>query len=527
MRPETSCQFSMPEPLAITDLIARLRTFLTLRDAARQTVRRIYYDSFDWRLYGSGFVLAVESMGAKKCLALSPLQDPDPCSAMEVTAVPRFARDFPQGDLRRQMEKMLHSRALLPRVRVQGVRYGLEVLNRREKTVLHLVLEAMSVVDPGKETLKPLERGLRVVSVRGFRKRFAEVSALLQGILTLRPAEAHVLPQALKVLGHDPLASARRLNLCLDPAMRADQATKLILHRLFETMKINEAGVRNDLDSEFLHDFRVAVRRTRSALGQIKQVFPRRTVDRFAPRFAWLGAITTPPRDLDVYLLQFDELKASLPECVQKDLEPLYVFLEKRAEKAHRQLASQLDSSAYRKLMRNWQAFLEMPVPQRSRLADAMRPIRDIAGRRIFKLYRKALLQGRAITPETPAQHLHELRKTCKKLRYLMEFFESLYSPSRTGELLRGLKDLQDNLGAFQDTQVQMESLQQFGREMLQDGSVPSETLLAMGVLVDHLYERQQSVRSRFAEYFKGFAAKEMQASYQSLLGRAGAAPAC
>ena len=44
--------------------------------------------------------------------------------------------------------------------------------------------------------------------------------------------------------------------------------------RSLQTLRINEDGVRKDLDSEFLHDFRVAVRRTRSALSQIKGVFP-------------------------------------------------------------------------------------------------------------------------------------------------------------------------------------------------------------------------------------------------------------
>ena len=36
----------------------------------------------------------------------------------------------------------------------------------------------------------------------------------------------------------------------------------------------NEPGLRANLDTEFLHDFRVAVRRTRSLLGQIRHVFP-------------------------------------------------------------------------------------------------------------------------------------------------------------------------------------------------------------------------------------------------------------
>ena len=43
---------------------------------------------------------------------------------------------------------------------------------------------------------------------------------------------------------------------------------------LLDIMVANEPGMRADLDTEFLHDYRVSLRRTRSLLGQIKNVFP-------------------------------------------------------------------------------------------------------------------------------------------------------------------------------------------------------------------------------------------------------------
>ena len=78
--------------------------------------------------------------------------------------------------------------------------------------------------------------------------------------------------------------------------------TKIVLHRLLDTMLANETGTREDIDSEFLHDFRVSVRRTRSAISQIKGVIPQKILDRFRPEFTWLGQITGPTRDMDVYL---------------------------------------------------------------------------------------------------------------------------------------------------------------------------------------------------------------------------------
>jgi CHAD domain-containing protein len=527
MMSELPRQFGLPAALGIPDVITKLTPFLRTKEAAKQRVQRIYYDTFDWRLHERGFALALESNGVTKHLQWSALDEPATCLTVETVEMPRFAWDFPEGNLRTRLKKTLGLRALLPQVEIRFVRYVADVLDGREKTVVRLVFEATDVLGSADEVVKPLEPRLRIEPVKGFTKRFDKTCALLQSVLPLVPVTKHILSQTLQALGRNPRPSVVQPSAGLDPEMRADQATKLILQHLLETMQINEAGVRGNLDSEFLHDFRVAVRRTRSALGQVKRVFPDRVIKRFAPRFAWLGAITTPARDLDVHLLRFDDLRMRLPEPMQKDLDPLYAFLKARSEESHRELARHLDSSAYRKLMRSWKDFLEAPVPRRSRLACAARPIREVAAQRILKLYRKALKQGHAITPETPAEYLHELRKTCKKLRYLMEFFQSLFPLAKIKELLKTLKELQGHLGAFQDTQVQIESIGQFSQEMLADGRIPAQTFLVMGVLIDRLYASQQVIRSEFADHFEGFASQETLVCYKSLFARAGDAASC
>jgi CHAD domain-containing protein len=51
--------------------------------------------------------------------------------------------------------------------------------------------------------------------------------------------------------------------------MRADVAAKYIYSHLLKAIKDNEQGTIADTDSEFLHDFRVAVRRPRAGLSQL------------------------------------------------------------------------------------------------------------------------------------------------------------------------------------------------------------------------------------------------------------------
>ena len=116
------------------------------------------------------------------------------------------------------------------------------------------------------------------------------------------------------------------------------------------------------------------------------------------------------------------------------------------------------------------------------------------------------MAEGSAITQESPAEDLHELRKSCKKLRYLIEFFRSIYPNKDVAELIKGIKTLLDNLGEFQDLQVQAFKLREFAHQIFSEGNVPADTLLAMGMLVDELLNHQQEARAQFADRFAAFA---------------------
>ena len=69
-------------------------------------------------------------------------------------------------------------------------------------------------------------------------------------------------------------------------------------------------------------------------------------------------------------------------------------------------------------------------------------------------MYRRVLKERRAIADDSPAEDLHELRKSCMKLRYLLEFFRSLYPRKQERALILKLKVLLDNLGNLQDLEV-------------------------------------------------------------------------
>jgi CHAD domain-containing protein len=114
---------------------------------------------------------------------------------------------------------------------------------------------------------------------------------------------------------------------------------------------------------------------------------------------------------------------------------------------------------------------------------------------------------GQAIDADSPHEALHDLRKKGKELRYLLEFFASLYPPEVVKPMVTTLKGLQDVLGRFQDREVQAELLRALGDDIAtMDGGAAA--LMAMGVLVERLAEQQEQARGQFAASFEQFAAK-------------------
>ena len=302
----------------------------------------------------------------------------------------------------------------------------LALLNRDRKTVVRIQLVSERVSEP--HNGKPLDtiNYLKVIPLRGYGKSCEQTVRALSRVFELTEVDGDFICRTLARMDRLPVDPSK-LRVDLSPEMRSDTAMKRVLLHLLNTIDVNEAGTRTNVDTEFLHDFRVAVRRTRSVFTQVKRVFATDDLERFIPELKWLGGITGPTRDLDVYLLTFDEYKNSLPEFQRDHLEPLRHFLHVHQKMEQEKMATSLGSSRYREFKRGWREFLESPDPETTTLRNAARPVIDVVSRRIQNVYKMAVKEGRAIGPDTPAEALHNLRKTCKKLRYLMEIFQALY----------------------------------------------------------------------------------------------------
>ena len=90
------------------------------------------------------------------------------------------------------------------------------------------------------------------------------------------------------------------------------------------------------------------------------------------------------------------------------------------------------------------------PFPRKGR-----RPLGAVAAKRIRKAYRR--VAHRESLSGLEVEVLHRLRIDCKKLRYLLEFFRSLYPAREAAPLIKSLKSLQSVLGEIHDLAVHRE----------------------------------------------------------------------
>lgn len=510
-------QFLVPEGTDLKSLQSKLQKVLGLSEVSSSVLERTFYDTFDWRIYLDGAVLEKVSCDGESRLTWRPLNSTH-VRASEITkGIPKFCHDLPVGRLRKGLEEILEMRAFLPQVSVRSRVRTFSILNGENKTVLRLAVEQNTLQTAKRSRPHQLSVCIKILPVKGYDKPAKRAASILAQELGLEAVSQDIMLTALAAESRQPECYSSKLKLHLEPDMRTDAATRIILSRLLEVIETNVEGVIKDIDSEFLHDFRVAVRKTRSALTQIKGTFPQRVLDKYRTGFAWLGSVTGPTRDMDVYLLNFDHYRLSLPKSIQDKLDPLHEFLIAHHKKEQATLARNLNSARYRNLIKSWHAALETKLPVRSSLKNATRPVIAVADERIMKAYKRVIKEGLLIHPDSHAERLHDLRKSCKKLRYLMEFFQSIYPAEKITALIAVLKLLQENLGDFQDFEVQAESLKSFSHQMIGEGDVPPETLMAMGVLVEGLEQRQNLAREEFAKRFRNFSLQKYQDRFHQL----------
>ena len=295
-----------------------------------------------------------------------------------------------------------------------------------------------------------------------------------------------------------------------------DAATRIIAGHI-PVAQQNEAGIMADLDTEFLHDHRVALRKIRSVLSLFKGVLEPTQTAALKARFSALMARTGPLRDLDVLLLEKQHYYDPLPPSLHAGLDSLFTLREAERAKALTKLTRHLNSRRHAQEM----AELSHLFSASSALAPGPKAdiaVRTLARALIWKRFKVARVMARSIGPDTPDLALHDLRIHCKKLRYLMEFSGSLFSSSAVKPAVQIVKALQTNLGQINDVSVQLSGLHSamMGTGDWQDGE-KLQLAQSLGALTAIVHQRKQLERLKTDAIVARFASPQTHDLFRDL----------
>lgn len=217
------------------------------------------------------------------------------------------------------------------------------------------------------------------------------------------------------------------------------------LSHCYRLVRALEPGVMAGVDPEFLHQYRVNLRRSR-AVGDSVLATARQSesgkipgLKRQLKHLKRRAQATSDLRDLDVFL---ESLVMAPPALEEGARHTLHDWLRAQAREHHERLCHQLGEPDYAENMQSWQGFIDSRGFRRA--LDRLSPARieAVLAERIAGHDRELA----ALSPEAPDEAFHDLRKVVKRIRYLAEL-----EPKPHRRFLKGLKQRQTLLGDFQD----------------------------------------------------------------------------
>lgn len=198
-------------------------------------------------------------------------------------------------------------------------------------------------------------------------------------------------------------------------------ALRLVLRLHLLDQRHEEAGVRLDLDSEFLHRMRVANRRMRALVRAFPDLWLETDAAWLRQHLANTGHRLGALRDLDVTLAELEPLSARIPAPLLPHLERLRQLL---ATQRQEQLSTARTFFEHEARLaderRLEQLLIDPPAPAGE---GETTPVAQAVLRHLGKAARTVRRLGNNLPPELPIANVHELRVAIKRLRYLLEDF--------------------------------------------------------------------------------------------------------
>ncbi|NTW51014.1 MAG: CHAD domain-containing protein [Chlorobiaceae bacterium] len=475
----------------------------SLRKISSSRERQVFYDTFEEHAFHKGIVV----VRIKGILYLTDLDTGIIQAESFINGTPTsfFPSALSDCKAKKMLEQCSDIRSFIRNGTIDVFVSSWKVLDENKKTIA--ILNSESLQDAERINQGTFAKFFTITPLKGYHRELSQtLKALPEQVDSYRiTGFRERFLMIMKEAGPSSRGYSSKFHMQLDGEATIHENIRRLLQFTTSILQLNEHGIRKNIDSEFLHDFRVAVRRTRSILRQLNGVFDPHKTAWFLSGLRELGKRTNELRDCDVYLLRKEEYTKLLPASLHDSLTPFFNDIDEARRIRHKQFCRYLSSADYIAFMDEWKDFIgHDQLPDQEQAPKSALPTKEIAARSIRKAWKKVIVHGRRIETKADDQELHALRIECKKLRYLFEFFSSLLPSRSAGRLIRHLKELQDNLGTFVDISVQMVFLQTRLESLKVDGGNIMEAA-AIGGLIASLHREKEKARDHFQETFTGF----------------------
>lgn len=379
---------------------------------------------------------------------------------------PRMPFRLPRGPLAVQLTALVAGRPLRPILTSVIHRRRFDVVDGDGTAppgiVAELALDRVVLQAPGKRRRQDRYCEVEIELRQGARHDLTRIVDRLRRHCRLLPSVESKFARGLHLLGHAPSV--------VEPALvssddTVESAARKIVARHLARLRRHDPGVRIGKDPEAVHDMRVATRRMRAALRVFQHGFPKALRAYLRGELAWLARRLGAVRDLDVQLAALDRFCSDPGGPERAALAPYRAHLEGRRRQRHRSLLAALRSSRYLRLLAEIEAFTLADSRLLTRSRRAQEPVAKAGRKAIRKTFRRLLEHGDAIGVAPTAEELHALRIRAKRARYLLEFLRDLVDrPGR--RLVKRLVELQDQLGAHQDSIVGVQAVRRYAESL-------------------------------------------------------------
>jgi len=238
----------------------------------------------------------------------------------------------------------------------------------------------------------------------------------------------------------------------IDGSMTAELALRSILRASLEQIAGNLPAVLGNDDAEGPHQLRIGLRRLRSALKFFKPLVDGPAARALNEEARWLGTEVGSLRDADVLIA---DIVAPVPVPHGSiDMGLLTERLEKAATRTRLKVRKTLATPRISTFLLDLGAFIEtrgwIRPEDFGQTALLGQPVGEFSNAGLDKLWKKARKRAGNLA-QMSVEERHELRKLFKTLRYAVEFFSGLHGKENTKLFLKQLKRLQNVFGYLND----------------------------------------------------------------------------